>query len=132
MYQQMVKEQRKRQSPVRSRSPSSTSSRKRGRDDAPEDMEVVYNAHKLVQSFDTATVRTAQKSLCSRDLTVSVVAHEYLDRLQDFQQSLRNLGFADHPGITAMGIMQANLMLEQVLHMTLFVQALQRKSEDRR
>ena len=84
----MVREKQKHQSPERSWSPSSTSSRKSGRDDAPEDMEVVFDGHELVTSFDTATVRTAEQFLRERNIPVLVVAIEYIDRMQDFQQRL--------------------------------------------
>ena len=68
-----------------------------------------------MQSFDTSTLRTAEKSLHRRDVSVSAVVCEYIKRLQDFQESLRTSGFAYHPGIVATGVKQADPMVEQVL-----------------
>ena len=65
-------------------------------------------------------------------MSVSAVARDNIERWQDFQQSLRTSGFANHPGIVATGIMQANMTVEQLLGMALFVQAMQRKRAERR
>ena len=73
----------------------------------------------------------AQQSLDARDASVLVVAGEYIDRLQDFQAGLQDLGLADHPSIHAMGIMQHHPTVKQVIHMAPFTQALRRKCEER-
>ena len=52
--------------------------------------------------------------------------------MQDFQLSLRDEGFGDHPDIKATGIMLCNLSVEQVIQMAPFAAALERKLEDRR
>ena len=52
--------------------------------------------------------------------------------MHDFQKSLPTSGFADHPGIAATGVMQADPTVEQVLEMAPFARALQRKRAERR
>ena len=59
------------------------------------------------------------------------MACKYLQSQQEFQQNLQTAGFADHPGIQAMGIMQADMPVERFLAMAQFAQALRRKQAAR-
>ena len=49
-----------------------------------------------------------------------------------FQADLLEQGLADHPSIAAMGIMLEDPTVQQVMAMTPFMQALERKNAERR
>ena len=53
-------------------------------------------------------------------MSVYATARDYIECLQDFQESLCTLGFADHPSIVATGVTHDNPTVERVLEMAPF------------
>ena len=132
VYQQMIREEHEHQSRIRSPSPLLSALSSESEIDGAQQKEAEeFDSHDLVRSFDCTAMMKAQQSLDERDTTVSVLVGEYIDRLRDFQASLQETGLPDHSSINATGIMQQTTIVEQVMHMAPFVQALQRKHEER-
>ena len=90
-------------------------------------MDSEFDANALMRSFWRATMGIAQRML-KRDAVVATVANEYVQTVHQFQADLHEQGLADHPIIIAMGIMRRSPTVQQVMAVTLFVQALERKN----
>ena len=84
----------------------STSSRESSTDGAPKPMEAAFKEEDLVWRFEVTTVEGAWQTLRERNVAILAVAREYVEYLHDFQVTLREAGFADHPDIKETGIMQ--------------------------
>ena len=59
-------------------------------------MGATFDAHDLVRRFKVPYMESVQLALSARNAAVLAVASNYVARVQDFQQSLREEGLADH------------------------------------